>query len=76
MRTHRPFHARLHVRGGLSPVARAQPMSALAMVAGWEALIVLRDVRGASAAEAAAISGWAARALVRAAQAEAEAAGS
>lgn len=64
------------VRARLEGSGYERLVSALAMVAGWEALIVLRDVRGASAAEAAAISGWAARALVRAAQTEAEAAGS
>lgn len=44
-----------------------QLVSALAMVIGWEALIVARDVRGLSQREAENISAWAARALVRAA---------
>lgn len=42
-------------------------VSALAMVIGWEALIVARDVRGLSQKEAEGVSAWAARALVRAA---------
>jgi AcrR family transcriptional regulator len=44
-----------------------QLVSALAMVIGWEALIVARDVRGLSQKEAEDVSAWAARALVRAA---------
>ncbi|HEU4630563.1 MAG TPA: TetR family transcriptional regulator [Gemmatimonadaceae bacterium] len=46
-------------------------VSALATVIGWEALIVARDVRGLSHAEAGEVSAWAARALVRAALEEA-----
>jgi AcrR family transcriptional regulator len=46
-------------------------VSALAMVAGWEALIVLQDVRGLSADEQVETSLWAARALLRAALDEA-----
>jgi len=42
-------------------------VSALAMVVGWEALIVLQDLRGLPPAEQAETSAWAARALVRAA---------
>jgi AcrR family transcriptional regulator len=41
-------------------------VSALAMVIGWEALVVQRDVRGLSAEEGEAVSVWAARALLRA----------
>jgi hypothetical protein len=41
-------------------------VSALAMVIGWEALIVQRDVRALSVREAEDLSAWAARALVRA----------
>jgi len=41
--------------------------SALAMVVGWEALIVQRDVCGLTVAEGEELSVWAARALVRAA---------
>jgi AcrR family transcriptional regulator len=42
-------------------------VSALAMVVGWEALIVLSDVRGLPAEEQTETSLWAARALIRAA---------
>ena len=47
-------------------------VSALAMVIGWEALLVQRDVRGLGAADAAEVSAWAARALVRATLAESD----
>jgi AcrR family transcriptional regulator len=55
------------VRGKLGKRRFEQLVSALAMVIGWEALIVARDVRGLSQKEAEDISVWAARALVRAA---------
>lgn len=42
-------------------------VSALAMVVGWEALIVLQDLRALPADEQVAVSTWAARALIRAA---------
>ena len=42
-------------------------VSALAMVIGWEALIVLQDLRGLSADDQADVSSWAARALIEAA---------
>lgn len=42
-------------------------VSALAMVVGWEALIVLHDLRGLSADEQLETSVWAAQALIRAA---------
>jgi AcrR family transcriptional regulator len=45
-------------------------VGALAMVVGWEALIVQRDVCGLSAAEGEELSVWAARTLVRATLAE------
>lgn len=48
-------------------------VAALAMVVGWEALIVQRDVCGLSAAGGEAVSVWAARALVGAALREAQA---
>ena len=41
-------------------------VSALAMVIGWEALIVQRDIRGLSPAEGEELSVWAARALLKA----------
>jgi hypothetical protein len=44
-----------------------QLVSVLAMVVGWEALIVLQDLRGLAPAEQAETSAWAAQALVRAA---------
>jgi hypothetical protein len=47
-------------------------VSALAMVVGWEALIVQRDMRGLTAAEGEELSVWAARALVEATLAEAD----
>jgi AcrR family transcriptional regulator len=46
-------------------------VSALAMVIGWEALIVQRDIRGLSPAAGEELSAWAARALLRAALEEA-----
>jgi AcrR family transcriptional regulator len=49
-------------------------VSALAMVVGWESLIVARDIRALSLAEAEEVSAWAARALVRATLAESKAA--
>jgi AcrR family transcriptional regulator len=42
-------------------------VSALAMVTGWEALIILQDLRGLTPPEQAETSAWAAQALVRAA---------
>ena len=41
-------------------------VSALAMVIGWESLIVARDIRSLSLEEAEEVSAWAARALVKA----------
>lgn len=49
-------------------------VSALAMVVGWEALIVLHDVRGLGSDDQVETSVWTARALVHAALAEAAAA--
>jgi AcrR family transcriptional regulator len=46
-------------------------VSALAMVIGWESLIVARDIRALSLEEAEEVSAWAARALVKATLAEA-----
>lgn len=59
------------LRGALTPAARRRLKQALAMVIGTEASIAVRDVAGASADEAVAAAGWAARALVRQALAEA-----
>lgn len=54
-------------QGRLEPARWQRLVSALAMVIGWEALIVQRDVCGLSAAEGEELSVWAARALLRAA---------
>lgn len=58
-------------RGRLSGEQFERLVSALSLVLGWEALIVLRDVRGAGRDEEEAVIRWAARALVNAMQAEA-----
>lgn len=54
------------LRGRLGARRFERLVSALAMVIGWEALIVARDVRALSLDEAEDVSAWAARALVRA----------
>ena len=54
-------------RDRLDPERWSQLVRALAMVIGWEALIVQRDVCGLSGAEGEDLSVWAANALVRAA---------
>ena len=60
------------VRGKLGKRRFDRLSSALAMVIGWEALIVARDIRGLSQEEAENVSAWAARSLVRAALDEVE----
>ena len=55
------------LRPHLDSAAFERLVSALAMVVGWEALIVLQDLRGLTAEEQLDTSLWAARALVRAA---------
>ena len=55
----------------LTPAARTRLKHALAVVLGTEAMIAVRDVGRADAAEAVAATTWAARALVRQALAEA-----
>lgn len=60
--------------GELPPAARRRLAQSLAMVMGTEALLALRDVAGASVAEAVEAGAWAAQALVKQARAEAEAA--
>jgi len=55
------------VRGQLEAASFERLVSALAMVVGWEALIVLQDLRGLEAAEQLETTLWAARALVDAA---------
>jgi AcrR family transcriptional regulator len=55
------------LRDDLEPAAFERLVSALAMVVGWEALIVLDDVRGLDADDRTQTSLWAARALIDAA---------
>jgi AcrR family transcriptional regulator len=55
------------LRPELDPAVFERLVSGLAMVVGWEALIVLSDLRGLDADEQLDTSLWAARALVRAA---------
>jgi AcrR family transcriptional regulator len=55
------------LRDRLEPREFDRLVSALAMVIGWEALVVLEDVRGLPSDEQLATSLWAARALIRAA---------
>ena len=59
-------------RARLSAPAFERLVSSLAMVIGWEALIVERDIRALSLEEAEDVSAWAARALVRASLDEAK----
>jgi hypothetical protein len=54
------------LRPQLDAAAFERLVSALAMVVGWEALIVLQDLRGLGLDEQAETSLWAARALIRA----------
>jgi AcrR family transcriptional regulator len=60
------------VRGRLTEPAFERLVTAVAMVTGFEAVIVQRDLRGLDPAAGADVSEWAARALVRAALQEAE----
>ena len=53
------------LRPQLDPAAFERLVSALAMVVGWEALIVLQDLRGLSPDEQLDTSLWAARSLIR-----------
>jgi AcrR family transcriptional regulator len=55
------------VDGQLDARGKRRLVCALAMVIGWEALIVQRDVCGLTPAQGEAVSVWAARALLRAA---------
>ena len=55
------------LRARIAPARFRRLINALAMIVGWEALIVQRDVCGLTAREGEAVSVWAARALVRAA---------
>ena len=55
------------LRGRLDDAGFERLVSALAMVIGWEALIVLQDLRGLTPGEQATVSTWAAHALIQAA---------
>jgi AcrR family transcriptional regulator len=55
------------LRETLPPERFERLVSALTLVIGWEAMIVLQDIRGLSASEAEDVSAWAARALLDAA---------
>jgi AcrR family transcriptional regulator len=55
------------VRDELEPAGFERLVAALAMVVGWEALIVQRDICGLDAERGEELSVWAARALLRAA---------
>ena len=61
------------LRARLSAAAYARLVSALALTTGIEALLVLRDIRGLSAAHAVQVSQWMARALLRQSLAERQA---
>jgi hypothetical protein len=61
------------LRARLSAAAYARLVSALALTTGIEALLVLRDIRGLSAAQAVQVSHWMARALLRQSLAERQA---
>jgi AcrR family transcriptional regulator len=63
------------LRDQLDDAAFDRLVSGLAMVVGWESLIVLQDLRGLAAEEQIAVSTWAASALIRAACDEAGAHG-
>jgi AcrR family transcriptional regulator len=58
------------LRDELDPAEFERLVSALAMVVGWEALIVLQDLRGLEPAEQVGVSVWAAKTLIEAALAE------
>lgn len=63
------------LRDELDDASLERLVSALAMVVGWEALLVLQDLRGLPTDEQVAVSTWAAHALVRAALDEARPSG-
>ena len=54
------------MRGKVDKKRLERLVSALAMVVGWESLIVARDIRGLTLKEAEEVSAWAARVLVNA----------
>jgi hypothetical protein len=55
------------VRDELSPERYERLVSALCVVLGWEAMVVLRDIRGLDADDEESTLRWAAQALVQAA---------
>jgi AcrR family transcriptional regulator len=61
------------LRDRLATDAFERLVSALAMVVGWEALIVLQDLRGLDAEQELEVTLWTARSLIAAALAEADA---
>ncbi|MEP6939844.1 MAG: TetR/AcrR family transcriptional regulator [Rudaea sp.] len=61
------------LRARLGAAAHARLVSALSLTMGIEALLVLRDIRGLSAAQAVQISHWMARALLKQSLAERQA---
>jgi hypothetical protein len=56
------------MRESLSPERFERLVSALTLLIGWEAMIVLQDTRGLTAAEAEDVCVWAAHALLAAAR--------
>lgn len=54
------------LRGRVNAEQFERLVSALAVVIGWEAMVVLRDIRGLDAASERAVATWAARTLVEA----------
>jgi AcrR family transcriptional regulator len=58
------------LRDQLAPADFERLVSGLAMVIGWEALVVLHDLRGLGAEEQQGVCLWAARALIRASLAD------
>ncbi len=53
-------------RAGLAPEAYERLVSTLTLMIGWEAMIILRDIRGLDAGEAEDVCAWAASALLAA----------
>jgi hypothetical protein len=62
------------IRPRVTPKAFERLVSALAMVMGWESLIVAQDIRGLDLDDAGEVSAWAAAALLRATLADPKAA--
>jgi AcrR family transcriptional regulator len=60
------------VRRSLDPAAFERLVTALAMITGFEAVVVQRDIRGLDSEQGGEVSAWAARALLRASLSGAE----